>query len=199
MSSRGLLFPHSVHHCRDIFRGGWSNRCFEDLLTDFITKTLGRRPSTTQRTSSQLEEPTEQPLPLRSLLTRPVVVSIANYGTLALLEVAASALLPLVWSTSIELGGLGLNPASIGLCMSAYGCVSALFQFAFFPRVVACFGPGRVIFASAAVFGLLYALFPLENMLARGTASMTAVWPLIVLQLVSMSISDMGFSKSLRS
>jgi hypothetical protein len=171
----------------------------EDLETDFITKTLGRKPLATERTSSQHEEPTEQPLPLRSLLTRPVVVSIANYGTLALLEVAASALLPLVWSTSIELGGLGLTPASIGLWMSAYGCVSAVFQFAFFRRVVACFGPGRVIFASAAAFGLLYALFPLENMLARGTASMTAVWPLIVLQLVSMSVSDMGFSKSLRS
>jgi hypothetical protein len=83
--------------------------------------------------------------------------------------------------------------------MSVHGCVNAVFQFAFFPRVVAFFGPGRVIFACAAVFGLLYALFPLENMLARGTASMTAVRPLIVLQLVSMSVSDMGFSKSLRS
>ena len=127
------------------------------------------------------------------------MVSITNYGTLALLEVAASALLPLVWSTTIELGGLGLTPASIGLWMSAYGSVSALFQFAFFPRVVALFGPGRIVFTSAGAFGLIYALFPLENMLARGTATVTAVWPLIVLQLISMSVSDMGFSKSLRS
>ena len=163
-----------------------------------MIKTLGHKPLTTERTSPQHEEHVEQPLPLRSLLTRPVVVSITNYGTLALLEVAASALLPLVWSTTIELGGLGLTPASIGLWMSGYGCVSAVFQFAFFPRIVGRFGPGRIVFASAGAFGLIYTLFPLENMLARGTATVTAVWPLIVLQLVSMSVSDLGFSKSLR-
>ncbi|KAH9160775.1 hypothetical protein EDB89DRAFT_2235518 [Lactarius sanguifluus] len=37
---------------------------------------------------------------------------------------------------AIELGRLGLTPMDIGLCMSAYGCVSAVFQLAFFPRVV---------------------------------------------------------------
>jgi len=160
----------------------------------FFEETLGGKPSTTERTSSQHEEPPERLIPLRSLLTRPVVVSIGNYGSLALLEIAASVLLPLVWSTAIDLGGLGLTPASIGLWMSAYGCMSAVFQFAFFPRVVASFGPGRIVFASAGAFGLIYALFPFENMLARGTATVAAVWPLIVLQLIYKSVTDMGFS-----
>ncbi|KAH9046353.1 major facilitator superfamily domain-containing protein [Lactarius deliciosus] len=118
----------------------------------------------------QDEEPVEQPLPLHSLLTRPVVISITNYGTLALLEIASSALIPLVWSTAIELGGLGLTPADIGLWMSAYGS----------PAI------------TAVAFGLLYALFPFENMLARGTGTASVVWPLIVLQLVAISVSDMG-------
>ncbi|KAH9036970.1 MFS general substrate transporter [Lactarius pseudohatsudake] len=162
----------------------------------FFEETLGRKTSAISRPQEstnlqQDEEPAEQPLPLRSLLTRPVVISIANYGTLALLDIAASALIPLVWSTAIELGGLGLTPADIGLWMSAYGCVSAVFQFAFFPRIVARFGPGRVVVASVVAVGLLYALFPFENMLARGTGTAT---PLIVLQLVAISVSDMGFS-----
>jgi hypothetical protein len=160
-----------------------------------VNKTLGRKPSTIERASSQYEEHPEQPLPLRSLLTRPVVISIANYGTLALLEIAASVLMPLVWSTAVDLGGLGLSPASIGLWMSAYGCVGAVSQFAFFPHVVARFGPGRLVFASVGAFGLIYALFPFENLLARGTETVAAVWPLIVLQLVSMALSDMGFSE----
>ena len=160
-----------------------------------MNKTLGRKPSTSERTSSQHQEHTEQILPLRSLLTRPVVLSITNYGTLALLEVAASVLLPLIWSTAIDLGGLGLSPASIGLWMSAYGCASAVSQFAFFPRIVAHFGPGRVVLVSAGAFGLIYALFPFENMLARSTETVTVVWPLIVLQLISMAVSDMGFSE----
>jgi MFS family permease len=127
------------------------------------------------------------------------VVSIANYGTLALLEIAASALIPLIWSTAIELGGLGFTPASIGLWMSAYGCVSVVFQFAFFPRIIARFGPGRVVVATAASFGVLYTLFPFENMMARRGGTATGVWPLIVLQLVSLSVTVMGFSKSFAS
>ncbi|KAH9056523.1 MFS general substrate transporter [Lactarius vividus] len=165
----------------------------------FFEETLGRETSTISRSqesagSQQHEEPAEQPLPLRSLLTRPVVILIANYGTIALLDVVAFALIPLIWSTAIELGGLGLTPASIGLWMSAYGCVGAVFQFAFFPRVFARFGPGRVIVATAVAFGLLYALFPLENMLARGSGTASVVWPLIVLQLVAISVSGMGYS-----
>ncbi|KAH8989285.1 hypothetical protein EDB92DRAFT_2115372 [Lactarius akahatsu] len=80
--------------------------------------------------------------------------------------------------------------------MSAYGCVSALFQLAFFPRLVARFGPGRVVVATAVAFGVLYALFPFENMLARDSGTASAVWPLIVLQLVTISVSDMGLSCS---
>ena len=55
------------------------------------------------------------PLPLRALLTRPVVVSVANYCVIALLDVTAGTLIPLVWSTSVELGGLNMSPTSIGL------------------------------------------------------------------------------------
>ncbi|KAH9036967.1 MFS general substrate transporter [Lactarius pseudohatsudake] len=165
----------------------------------FFEETLGRKTSAISRPQEstslqQDEEPAEQPLPLRSLLTRPVVISIANYGTLALLEIAALALMPLVWSTAIELGGLGLTPADIGLWMSASGCVSAMFQFAFFPRIVARFGPGRIVVATVVAFGLLYALFPFENMLARSTGTVGVVWPLIMLQLVAISVSAMGFS-----
>ncbi|KAH8986511.1 hypothetical protein EDB86DRAFT_2241048 [Lactarius hatsudake] len=126
MSGHSLLFPHSIHHRCNILRRG--------RKTSAIS-----RPQ--QNTSLQQDEqPAEQPLPLRSLLTRPVVISITNYWTLALLEIAASALIPLVWSTAIE---LGLTPADIGLWMSAYGCVSTVFQFAFFPCVIARFGPGH--------------------------------------------------------
>ncbi|KAH9166545.1 hypothetical protein EDB89DRAFT_210264 [Lactarius sanguifluus] len=54
-----------------------------------------------------------------TLLTRPALISVANYASLA--------------HPPITLGGLGLTPTFIGLWLSAYGCASALFQFAFFP------------------------------------------------------------------
>ena len=61
--------------------------------------------------------------------------------------------------------------------------------------LVAHFGPGRLVLASAGPFGLIYALFPFENMLACSTETVAVVWPLIVLQLISMAVSDMGFSE----
>jgi MFS family permease len=141
----------------------------------------------------------EQPLPLLSVLTRPVLTSIANYATLALLDMAAVVLLPLVWSTPIELGGLGMGPASIGLWTSMYGIMSAVFQYALFPRVVARFGPRRVIITGVSSFAITFILFPLENVVARRATDkgteVVAVWLLIMLQLLSIAISDMAFSK----
>ena len=66
-----------------------------------------------------------------------------------------------------------------------------------FPRIVARVGPGGLVFASAAGFGLIYALFPFENMLACSTDTMADVWSLIVLQLLSVSVSDKRFSELL--
>jgi hypothetical protein len=84
----------------------------------------------------------EEPLPLRALLTRPVLVSVANYSVIALLDIAAGTLTPLVWSTSVEFGGLNMSPASIGLWISGYGFMYGIFQFVALPRFVERFGPG---------------------------------------------------------
>ncbi|KAI0302823.1 major facilitator superfamily transporter [Multifurca ochricompacta] len=136
-------------------------------------------------------------LPLRSVLTRPVVISIANYAMFALLSSAAIALIPLVWSTPIEFGGLNLSPASIGLWMSGYGCISGIFQFAFFSRMVGRFGPQRVFIVNIAAFAVVYAMLPFENLALRhagGSSKSTLLLILMSLQLLSLSISDMGFS-----
>ncbi|KAI0302843.1 major facilitator superfamily domain-containing protein, partial [Multifurca ochricompacta] len=141
------------------------------------------------------EEPSnpKKLLPLRSVLIRPVVISIANYAMLALVNMAATALIPLVWSTSVEFGGLGLRPGSIGLWMSSYGFFNGAFQFAFFPLMARRFGPQRVFVTSVAVCAIIYTMFPLEN-LAAGGGSKATVWLLMFLQLLSLSISETGFS-----
>ncbi|KAH8986526.1 MFS general substrate transporter [Lactarius hatsudake] len=151
------------------------------IAATFFEETLDRRPSTTGRSGSQTEERVERPPPLHSLLTRPVVISIANQAVLVFLNIAA----------------LGLAPASIGLCMSVYGCISAISLFVLFLCIIAHFGPRRVVVAAVAAMGVIYALYPLENMLARGTVTVAIVWPLVVLQLLSLSVGDMGFSSIL--
>ncbi|KAH9046408.1 MFS general substrate transporter [Lactarius deliciosus] len=169
---------------------------FFEEVGPLIPSAIRRRIDSSSRRSQERSgsRDAEQPQPLRALLTRPVLTSVANYASLALLYIAAVALMPLVWSTPIALGGLGLTTASIGLSLSAYGCASALLQLAFFPRLVARFGPGRVVVTSTAAFAVFYILFPFENALARRGADVAAVvWPLIALQLLSRSVTDMGF------
>ena len=142
---------------------------------------------------------TPQPVPLLSLLTRPVMISISNYAMLALLDMSAMALIPLVWSTPIDLGGLSFSPASIGLWLSGYGCLNGVIQFVFFPRVVGRLGPGRVVLMSIALYVVIYSMFPFENLVARlalrSGGTTVGVWPLVVLQLVAICITDMGFSE----
>jgi len=151
---------------------------------------ISQKKSTTSQAPKQ--DP-EAPLPLRALLTRPVLVSVSSYAMLALLDMAAMALIPLVWATPVDLGGLNLNPASIGLWMSGYGCLNGVVQFTLFPRVVARLGPGRVFFTSVAVYVLIYTMFPFENLAARARSA--TVWLLVVLQLASICVTDMGFSE----
>ena len=140
---------------------------------------------------------TEQPLPLRALLTRPVVVSVANYCMIGLLEIMGGALIPLVWSTSVEFGGLGMSPASIGLWLAGCGLLNGIFQFVAFPRIVRRFGPRRVFITSTICFFLIYSLLPFENLALRhsthGLNLTTAL--LIILQLTAICFSGMGFGK----
>jgi MFS family permease len=138
----------------------------------------------------------EKPMSLRDLLTRPVVISVANYGLIGLLEMIAGVLIPLVWSTAVEFGGLSMSPASIGLWMAGYGLLNGVFQFVAFPPIVERFGPRRVFIVSISAFAPMYLMLFFENLTLRhvyGGASLTVL--LIVLQLSSIAIADMGFSK----
>ena len=139
----------------------------------------------------------EKPQSLRSLLTRPVVISVANYAVIGLLEMMAAVLIPLVWSTPLEYGGLGMTPASIGVWMAGYGLLNGIFQFVGFPRIVERFGPRRVFLVSISSFFPMYLMLFFENLALRyATGGATITVLLIILQLSSIAISDMGFSKS---
>jgi len=116
---------------------------------------------------------------------------------IALLNMSGGALIPLVWSTSVEFGGLGMSPASIGLWMGGYGFMNGIFQFVAFPRIVGRFGPRRVFITSIIFFFPVYIMFPLENLALRHSSRglNSAAGLLIVLHLLGTSFSDMGFSK----
>ena len=137
---------------------------------------------------------------MRTVLTRPVLISIANYGALALADIAFIAFLPLFLSTPVTLGGLGLSPPTIGTILGALGVLDGLFQALFFARAVDAWGAKRVYQAGIAAFVPLYALFPAMNAVARargdgGGEIGGVVWALVILQLGMVCVMDMAFGE----
>jgi len=141
-------------------------------------------------------EDAQKPLPQHSILTRPVLISISNYAMLTLLEMASLTLIPLIWSTSIKFGGLNFSPASIGLWLSLYGCMDGIFQFAVSPHIFERFGARFAFMAGIAVCAVIYIMFPFENLVLRHSVGGPNVilWSLILLQLLSFSVSRMGYT-----
>ncbi|KAH9027362.1 MFS general substrate transporter [Lactarius hengduanensis] len=135
----------------------------------------------------------DKPLPLRSVLTKPVVVTTANYALFAMLSAVAAVYIPLVWSTPVEYGGLNLDPASIGLGLSVYGGMGGFFQFVFFSHFVSRFGLRRVFILSIASCAVIYTLFPFENVVVAYGGPNFIVWLLIILQMSSLCVFNMGY------
>ncbi|QRV98227.1 major facilitator superfamily transporter [Ceratobasidium sp. AG-Ba] len=81
------------------------------------------------------ETKSSSPPPLRSLLTPRVSITILNYALLSLLDISLVALQPIVFASPISLGGLGMEPATIGLLLALQGLVTGTATVIFVPRM----------------------------------------------------------------
>ncbi|OCH95370.1 MFS general substrate transporter [Obba rivulosa] len=142
---------------------------------------------------SQIADDADKPASLRSLMVRPVLLSVANYGALALLDIAYLALLPLFLAMPIEFGGLGMTPATIGTILGAFGLMNGTFQAFFFAKFMRWWGPKRVFMVGMASFIPLFAFPPIINMVARRDGVTPLVYTLISIQLFISIIMDMSF------
>lgn len=153
-------------------------------------------PLLSQLDDSKNPAPSSSPSNLRSLLIRPVIAAILNYGALSLIDIACIAILPLYFATPIEFGGLGLPTPQIGVILGIQGLLTGIFQIAFFPLAYRRFG-GKIIYAiSAAAYIPLTILWPVTNCVARtlgGTHWM--VWVCVGLQQVCFYIGSSAYSE----
>ena len=92
---------------------------------------------------------------------------VLNLGFLAFIDMANSALLPLVYSTPVEYGGLALEPHRIGAAMSAVSIASGVLQIMFIGRVVRKVGPQKLYHVCLHTFLVSFTAFPLANAYAR--------------------------------
>lgn len=133
------------------------------------------------------------PLPLRQILVWPVIISVANYLTLAFLNIMLVALLPLFFATSVEIGGLGLSPPIIGYLWGGYGAATGIFSVLFFAKILRYIGEKRVFFFGMISFVPIFILMPITSICARMWGVGPLVWSLVMLQLSMMVLMDMSY------
>jgi len=133
------------------------------------------------------------PLPLRELLTFPVVLSISNFVALAFLNISLSALLPLFFAMPVHIGGMGLSPATIGYCLSLSSTGSVIFQALFFARIIRWLGERRVFMMGMTSFIPIFCLIPIISIDAKHHGVSSASWVLVTCILVLMGIMDMAY------
>lgn len=132
-------------------------------------------------------------IPIRELLTKPVLLSVSNYASLALLEIAYRAVQPLFLSTPIELGGLGLPPPTIGVILGSFGVFNGIIQLLFFAKLVGRYGPKRIFQFGMSMFLPLWILYPVMSVLAKIEGITMTVWALVFFQLALSVLMDMAY------
>lgn len=122
----------------------------------------------------------------RSLLTRPVLLTISIYAIHAYLEISNFSLVPLVYTTPIELGGLGLSPEHMATCLAAFGIMTGILPFFFFHRIVRYLGLRRALltFMSGLVPAFLF--FPINGTRAQRAGVDVVTWILLLVHLFMM-------------
>ncbi|KAJ3573998.1 hypothetical protein NP233_g2071 [Leucocoprinus birnbaumii] len=135
----------------------------------------------------------DAPLPLRKILVWPVIISVANYVTLAFLEIMLCALLPLFLAMPVEIGGLGFSPPTIGYLWGGYGAATGIFNVLFFAKLLHRFGAKRVFFFGMTIFAPVFVLMPIMSFCARAWGVGQLVWSLVLFELFLMVMMDMSY------
>ncbi|PFH48483.1 hypothetical protein AMATHDRAFT_149852 [Amanita thiersii Skay4041] len=133
----------------------------------------------------------QKPPSMRSLLARrEVMFALINHAFLCFSDMCIQVLIPLMWSTSIELGGLGFSPYNIGITMGIFGIFNAFVQATLLGRIVNRFGPRRVHIFCFSAYLISLTNFPVASYLARRAGYVDwKVWSVVSLQLAMVSLS----------
>ncbi|KAJ3565405.1 hypothetical protein NP233_g7653 [Leucocoprinus birnbaumii] len=134
------------------------------------------------------------PPPLRQILIWPVIISVANYASIAFLDLTMNALLPLFFAMPIEYGGLGFSPPTIGYLMGTYGVSTGILCVFLSARILRRFGEKRAFFWGTALFVPIFLLMPIMNMCARTSGVGPFVWALVAIELLIMPLINLPFS-----
>jgi len=152
-------------------------------------------PGTPQKPAQPIIDAT--PPPFRAILIPRVLIPITNYGFLAFLDQSLLVLLPLIYSTPLHLGGLGLSPSTIGTILGVWGVINGIFQITCFAWVRRNLGHRNCYMLGIICLGVCFALFPIIARLAAWDGCKVGGWAWlgITLQLGAYTFSYMSYGQ----
>ena len=129
-----------------------------------------------------------------------VMIPIANYGALGLVEIGLFVLLPLFYSSPIEIGGLEVPPPIIGTFLAIFGIVDGTVQALFAAKIIERIGAKTVFCSAVLCFYPLIIIFPIMSavVMAQGRVG-PIIWVLLVVQLIFMVLMDLAYRAYVQS
>ncbi|CDO77007.1 hypothetical protein BN946_scf184298.g34 [Trametes cinnabarina] len=156
----------------------------EQAAEDIVPAATDNHPIETSRTDDTVS--------LRTILIPRVLYPILNYGFVALIDQAATVLVPLMYSTSIDLGGLGFDPFTIGVIQGVGGFVGGLIQIFTFPYMHRKFGSKRLYICSYCMYLVIFVAFPLNSFVTKRAGRVgAATWGVLAVQWTAYVVSYM--------
>lgn len=138
----------------------------------------------------------EEPVTIRTILVPRVLWTLLNYGFCALVDQCIQVLIPLMYSTSVPLGGLGFDSFTIGLVQGAAGFVGGVVQIFAFPWMHRKLGSKQLYRLSYSMFVVVFALFPLMSFVTKRAGKAGAgTWVLVVAQFTVYLFTYMTWGK----
>ncbi|QRW25287.1 glycosyltransferase family 1 protein [Rhizoctonia solani] len=149
---------------------------------------------------NRIPEPeTVPPPPLSSLLTRRVCTTILNYALLSLLDISLVALSPIVFASPVAVGGLGMQPATIGLVLALQGIVTGAATALLVPRMQRWFGMRMTYRCGVWLYLGQIWLFPAMHYAVKlNLGGGMGVWVLIGLYTIISCASPISFLLALQ-
>lgn len=137
----------------------------------------------------------EHPPTIRQLLTPEFVLVLTSYGSLAFFDMGYNALIPLVWSSSHAVGGLGLSPSIIGGLMASMAIGGAILQMLIMPAMLRRWDKRQIFRFSLLGIGAATACLGAASFLVRRAGRVDAtVWTLLVGQILLSLVNYPAYS-----
>jgi len=116
----------------------------------------------------------DQPAPprFRDILTKQVIVNMVVYAGLALHTISFDQLFPLLCSTKVEDGGLGMTPGQIGAALSVAGVMAMVLQITVFPWGHNRWGGLRCLRVVLGMYAALYFVRLLPSVIANSVCAL---------------------------